>query len=470
MFVRTLAALCALWLTGCGAGAPAERARHLVLVSVDALGAKHVGAYGHSVPTTPYLDRLAEQGTLFEAAYTQQLWTLTSHLTMMTGLSPQAHGAGYEQPARPDVGTLAQALQAEGVTTATFVGAQGFMKPRYGLGRGFDTYVTRSANARLDNRRAFAWLKGQAERSRDDPGHRFFLFLHYYDVHSDAGTDVPYDSPNRLRFMPEGVRWRHPGDTAALGRLRKSGRVTEEDRQALHALYDAGVHFVDEQAIGGLMKVLAANGLAEETLLVVTSDHGDELFEHGDISHQQPYDEGARVPLVMRGPGVPAGRRVQGLAGLVDLMPTLLVQMGLEPPSGIEGVDLSPLLAGDAPVRDAVFVDGIMTGYRHYRSAAIVDEADGRYAWVGRVAAPPGELPRAFRLMPPAELYALGADPLQQRDVAAAEPERAARMGQRVIDWYVENDRLAGGLGETSPEPVLTDEERERLRQLGYGD
>jgi arylsulfatase A-like enzyme len=468
----------ALWTTLCaalwaGCGAPpelAQPARHAVLVSVDALSARHVGAYGHSPDTTPNLDALAREGALFESAYTQQLWTLTSHLTMMTGLAPQVHGAGHERPARTGVVTLAQHLKRAGFTTGAYVGAEGYMNARFGVGRGFETYVTRSANAPLDNRAAFEWLRTQAQLSREDPTHRFFLFLHYYDVHSDAGTDVPYDSPYRQRFMPAGVQWRHPGDTAALGRLRKSGTVNDEDRQALHALYDAGVFFVDERAIGPLMQLLEEEGLAEQTLLAVTSDHGDELFEHGSISHQQPYDEGARVPLVLRGPGVPPALRVESLAGLVDLMPTLMSLLGFEAPQRVQGLDLTPLLRGGPPVRDAVFVDGIMIGYRHYRSAAIVDEGATRYAWVGRVEAPAGESPRRFRHKPPAELYDLRSDPEQRHDLAATQPERVAALERRILAWYAEGEARVSGLGEIERQQILSDEDRERLRALGYGE
>lgn len=457
---------------GCGAREvePAATARHAVLVSLDALGARHVGAYGHARDTTPHLDALAARGTLFESAYTQQLWTLTSHLTMMTGLAPQVHGAGHERPARRGIVTLAQYLRRVGFTTGAYVGAAGYLDPRFGLGRGFETYVTRSANKPLDNRAAFQWLRAQAKRSRTDPEHRFFLFLHYFDVHSDAGTQVPYDSPYRQRFMPEGVQWQHPGDTADLGRLYRSGNVSDEDRQALHALYDAGVFFVDERAIGPIVKLLEDEGLAGETLLAITSDHGDELFEHGSISHQQPYDESARVPLVLRGPGVPVGLRVEALAGLVDLMPTFLSLLGLAPPENVQGRDLTPLLRGGPPVRDAVFVDGMMAGYRHYRSAAVVETDAGRYAWIGRVVAPPAASPRVFLHEPPAELYDLRADPEQTRDLAAEQPELAAALERRMLDWYAESEARRAGLGPVEREKILSDEERERLRALGYGE
>lgn len=470
--VAWAAAICVAALSACGPREPAPPpvARHAVLVSLDALGARHVGAYGHASDTTPHLDAIAREGALFESAYTQQLWTLTSHLTMMTGLVPQVHGAGHQRPARPGSVTLAQHLKRAGFETGAYVGAQGYMNARFGVGRGFDTYVTRSANKPLDNREAFAWLRGQAKRSREDPAHRFFLFLHYYDVHSDAGTRVPYDSPYPERFMPEGVRWQHLGDTAALGQLRKSGEVDDEDRQALHALYDAGVFFVDERAIGPLMTLLQDEGLVDETLLAITSDHGDELFEHGSISHQQPYDEAARVPLVLRGPGVPAGLKVEPLVGLVDLMPTLMALLGFTPPAQVQGHDLTPLLRGEPVARDAVFIDGNMIGYRHYRSAAIVDRDDARYAWIGRVEATPGSAPRTFRHTAPAELYELRSDPEQSRDLAAENAAIAGELEARILAWYAESEARVARLGEAPREQVLSDEDRERLRALGYGE
>ena len=459
--------IAALLLFGCFRE-PEGPARHAVLVSLDALGARHVGTYGHVPDTTPQLDAIAADGAVFENAYTQQLWTLTSHLTMMTGLSPRAHGAGHQQPARPGIQTLAQRLRSQGFSTGSFVGAGGYMDGRFGLGRGFETYVTRDASSPLDNKRAFAWLRDQAAKARSDPDHRFFLFLHYYDVHSDAGTAVPYDSPYPERFMPEGVAWRHPGGTLSLAALR--GRTTTEDLQALEALYDASVFFVDENAVGEIARVLEEEGLADETLLVVTSDHGEELFEHGDFSHMQPYDEGARVPLVLRGPGVPRGLRVPGLAGLVDLTPTILSLLGFAPPTHIQGKDLSPLLRGGSSVRDAVFVDGIMVNLAHYPSAAVVQDGDERLAWVGRIETRETEAGTRFAPGPAAELYDLVADPRQTRDLAEERPGRTAEIGGQILDWYRKSDRFAGGLGTTGKQPILSESEEESLRALGYGD
>jgi arylsulfatase A-like enzyme len=294
---------------------PADAPRHLVLISVDTLGAKHVGAYGHTRDTSPAIDALARRGVLFEHAYTQQVWTLTAHLSLMTSLNPQAHGASERRAAWPAAPTLPAVLSGAGFETAAFTGVGGYMSPRYGLGRGFRRYAIGATHDARDDARRIAWLREQAERAARDPGHRFFLFSHYFDVHSDVGTDVPYAAPeaDARRYLdevlPDGESWGRRGDTDLLIELEKSGAATERDRAVIGALYDAGVRYTDREGVGRLLAAIDALGLAASTLVVLTSDHGEEIFEHGKVSHQQPFDETARIPLVFAGPGVPEGVR-----------------------------------------------------------------------------------------------------------------------------------------------------------------
>jgi arylsulfatase A-like enzyme len=234
---------------------PPPGIRNVVLISIDALGAKHVSAYGYPRRTTPRLDREAMQGTLFMNATTNQVWTLTSHLTMLTGLYPQAHGASEKQPAVAGATSLAQILRDEGFRTAAFVGAGGYMRPDFGLGRGFERYVLGKQKAELDNRPRIAWIQQQAVLRRQDPLHRFFLFAHYYDVHSDEGTSVPYaaPAPHGLRFLDGELDWERRGDTALLIELQKSGPVSQRDREVLSALYDGGVYYTDQFALAPLL-------------------------------------------------------------------------------------------------------------------------------------------------------------------------------------------------------------------------
>jgi len=455
---------------------PIEGPRHVVIVSLDALGARHVGAYGYPLPTTPRLDELAREGVLFEHAYTQQVWTLTSHVTMLTGLYPQAHGTSQKTPAREGIPHLAEILHARGFETAAFVGEAGYLEPRFGMGRGFDRYEILSLPARVANATRLAWLDEQAERARRDPAHRFFLFAHYYDVHSDIDTRYPYASPPRYRerFWPRGLDWDRHGDTGLLEQLQKEG-ASATDRRAVTALYDASVAYCDEHCLGALLDRLDALGLARDTLLIVTSDHGEEIFEHGMCSHQQPYEETSRVPLVVRGPQLSAGRRSAATAQHVDLLPTVLSLLRLPVPEAVQGVDLSPWLRAGAetpspPGRDA-FVDGIFGALPHvywrYPSAVVSQSEEGRFALVASVDY--DERPEGYRfsLAGPAELYDLVADPRQETDLRKRRPELARRLTGRLLDWYAANEAIAAPHREGGRQ-MLDAAERERLRALGY--
>ena len=186
---------------------------------------------------------------------------------------------------------------------------------------------------------------------------------------------MPYHvpAPDGRRFLPPGPAWDRSGGSDLLIRLKREG-PTERDVEFLTAYYDAGVRYVDEHGLGPLLAALDELGLADDTLLVLTADHGEEIFEHGSVLHGYPYDETARVPLVFRGPGIPTGRRVPQLAALVDLMPTILSLLSLPIPEHVQGRDLGPLLRGAGPVNDAVYVDG---GGAAYPSSVIAD-LDGR--------------------------------------------------------------------------------------------
>ncbi len=473
----------------CGGDSATTRSgepRHLVLISVDTLGARHVGAYGHTRDTSPAIDALAARGVLFENAYTQQVWTLTAHITMMTSLHPQAHGASERRAAWPGIPTLAGTLADAGFDTAAFTGVGAYMNPRFGLGRGFDTYdIGRSHDERDDSVR-LDWLRAQAAAAAADPTHRFFLFAHYFDVHSDVGTDVPYVAPAEdaepylAEVLAEGETWSRRGDTDLLIELEKSGEASERDRAVIGALYDAGVRYTDREAVGRLLRAIDELGLAESTLVVLTSDHGEEIFEHGMVSHQQPYDETARVPLVFAGPGIPQNERFGELVELVDVMPTVLSLLDVTPPMGMQGRDLSPLWKGGAIDARAAHVDGLFGGLPHMKwryPSAITRVVDGvRYSYVGKVHEEKREDgSRRFFMYTEGELYDLDADPAQSHDLAGERPLLAERMRKSLLGWYDVNERVARRLegraraaGQEARVPAPTDDEADQLRALGY--
>lgn len=466
-----------LHLIAGGCSRPQPEIRNVVLVSLDTLGAKHVSAYGYERDTTPNLDRLAAEGTLFEYAYTPQVWTMTAHLSMMNGLYPLAHGASQTRRVSPGAIPLPEILAQHGFATAAFMGAGGFAGPDYGLDRGFEVFSTGEVRAESDNLKTFAWLEQQARLREEQPDHRFFLLAHYYDVHSEISGSVPYWAPPpfQRRYLPGGPTWFRPGATNLLERLEKEG-AGAEDRRNVNALYDGGVRHVDERGLGPLVDRLEQLGLLDETLLVVTADHGEEIFEHGSALHKQPYEETARVPLVMRGPGVPAGRRVAGTVELVDLMPTVLSLLGLPVPDRVQGKDRSGLLRAGAPQpAGEAFVDGIFGAvppHLYHKPSSVIREIDGvRWSYVNTVYAREEAGRGVFETRGPGELYRHDRDPGQERNVAAEHPEVARELEQRLLAWYVENDELSRQLGQAPVDGhLLGPEERARLKALGYAE
>ncbi len=473
---RALAIAAVVVALGCG-GSPSQAPRHLVLVSLDTLSAKHVGAYGYGRDTTPNLDALARDGVLFENAYTPQAWTLTAHASLLTGLYPAAHGAGRKESLSSGAITLAEYLKGNGFRTVGLFGRVGWLSSRYGFGRGFDRY--QSAGARTDAHDRFLdrFFQRQAEILDDEPLHRFFLFVHYYEPHSDVGTAVPYWAPDpyRLRYLGGTLDWKHRGDTKLLTRLQAEGAVTERDREVITALYDGGVRYTDEARLGRLLLALRESGLADDTLLVVTSDHGEEMFQHGKCSHQQPYEEIARVPLVMRGPGLPRGLRVPEVVELVDVMPTVLSLLGLPAVEGLQGRDLVPRVRGGTLPPRPAHVDGILGSSEpllSHNQSALVARVDGRrWSYVGRFEATPGDRGRRFRPDPDRELYLLDEDPDQTENLADAYPEVASRLEAMLLEWYDANEAHRHRIGAPEKqEDMLDAEQREQLRALGYAE
>lgn len=450
--------------------------RNVIVVSLDTLGAKRVGAYGYERDTTPNLDRLATEGTLFENAYTPQVWTMSAHISMMTGLYPLAHGAARKRASSPAATALPEVLGEAGFTTGAFLGAAGYADKTFGLGRGFDAYMTGLMNAEYDNKKLFKWLDKQAELQKKDPGHRFFALAHWYDVHSELRGDLPYTAPEpyRLRYLPEGLDWPRKGASKLLQKLEEDG-TTEQDRHVISGLHDGGIRFTDEEALGALVEKLEELGLLDETLLVITSDHGEEIFEHGAALHSQPYEETARVPLILYGPGIPRGRRVPQLVELIDIMPTVLSLLGLPTPEHVQGHDLTPLLRdGGSIPREQAYVSGLFGAvepFLMHKQSKIVRDVDGvRWAYVNTVHHDGDEGTRSFETRTPGELYRLNDDPDQRKNVAADHPELARELEQALLAWYAENDSLAGKLGQRKSwgKAKLTKKQRERLKALGY--
>ena len=406
----------------------------VILVSIDTLRADHLGCYGYPLATSPSIDRFRRDAVLFEHAIAQAPSTLPSHASLLTSLVPPHHGASFARRTAlpPVLLTLAEVLRARGWATAAFTDG-GQLAPRFGLQQGFQTYKVLNWD-RLHRilLRAAHWLDERA-------GEKFFLFLHTYEPHA------PYDAgPEYLRHFERGYRGSLPPvvSDALLGAINRSERsLTPADLAHVVHAYDAQIRSVDE-AFGHMLVYLRKRGLYERALIIVTSDHGEELGERGGVgvhSHTL-FDELLRVPLLIKLPrGRAAGATVRAQVRSIDIAPTILEALGVPAPAAFEGRSLLALLDGSpARPRESFSARDRVAGFEVY---ALRTE---RWKLFGAL------------------LFDLAADPEERIDVAARFPAVVADLDQKRRHWL--------GLRKRPPAvPVRVDPETQaRLRALGY--
>ena len=472
LFVHRLVLVCfgvaGLALLGAGFGALSPGSKpaaphgrpNILLISIDSLRRDHVGSYGYPRPTTPHLDALAQEGVRFDTAVSPTSWTLPSHVTLLTALPIRVHQVHVSSERfTKRVLTLAEVLSQEGYTTSGIVGGS-YLDAGYGFAQGFDDYddytvVNRDRNkpdghvtSPMSLRLASEWLASWAASQQPRP---FFLFLHMWDVHYSYDPPPPYDT----MFDPD-----YEGDIVASPYMRNrriNARMDPRDLEHVMALYDGEIRHTDDH-LGRLFDSLKGLGAFDDTIIVVTSDHGDEFFEHGKKGHgQNLFDSVLRIPLLMRYPSkIPAGRVVEGQVRLMDVAPTILGLAGIEPPADFgyareDGPhpyrDLTPLLEGEPggkPPPLVAFGDlyGSLISLRT-RDAKIIRSLDD-----------PEQVQRYDLLSDPAEKDNLFGD-----DNAAIDALLAAELGK----WLgVEHQEDLTAPMELDPEQVRI------LRSLGY--
>jgi arylsulfatase A-like enzyme/tetratricopeptide (TPR) repeat protein len=398
-------------------------AKHLVLVTIDTLRADRVGVYGATTVATPNLDRLAREGALAFQATVPVPLTRPSHISLFTGLYPAEHGIrdNVSPPLASDVPVLAELLQHRGFTTAGFVSSIVLSK-QSGLGRGFALYSDRfeigEDDARFLNtiqRRGDVVVEEAVKWIAAGTPERKFAWVHLYDPHDPYEPPEPYASQYRDRPYDGEVAW-------------------------------------SDELVGRLDAALAAAGMRENTLLVVTSDHGEGLEEHGEAVHGFfIYETTLRVPFIMRGPGIRPGTKVETLVRGVDVLPTVLDLLDLtEGTPAVSGRSVEPALNG-VPMDDEPAFAESLTPLVHYGWSDLRALRDGRWKYI---------------LAPRPELYDLDIDPGELRNLAEREPARARALRAGLEERLrVERDRVrAPGNANASVPPDLL----EKLGALGY--
>ena len=424
---------------GCERGSRDEpgRARpNVVVITVDTLRADRLGCYGFERARTPHIDKLAAEGVLAEHAIAPAPTTLPSHTSIFTGLQPPAHGVRDNGSFLvPDEAlTLAERLKAEGYRTQAFISAM-VLHRMYNLNQGFDGYddqlwgggdradiaLMRERSGQRTMDLVLQWLGRAAASSKDKP---FFLWVHLFDPHA------PYDPP-------------------------------ASDAKAAPTPYDGEIASVDRQ-IGRFVEALRQKDALDDTIVVFTSDHGESLGEHGEATHAVfIYESTVHVPLILRYPRkLPAGKIYPGPARLVDIMPTILGLLGVEP-SASQGTDLSGPFAGSAPPPTFAQYSESLHPELEYGMAPLYGVRVGDWTYI--------QAPRP-------ELYDRAKDPGETRNLlepsaAASDPGGASAAGAQAMKLDHELSKTLGELERLALAPKakpLDEDTADMLRALGY--
>jgi arylsulfatase A-like enzyme len=467
-------------------GAPAVRQRVaetkapqvVILVQGDTLRTDHLDAYGYERATAPTLTRLAHEGALFRRAFSQTGWTKASAPSVLTSLYPSTHGVHKFGDRLPSSATtIAEAYRQAGYATASFSSVV-FTGAFSNLHQGFEeVHEVESTAGRAGPEggktareyvdRATEWL----EAHRDVPS---FVFLHFMDPHSPYVPNRPYDSTwadptkrgeyvRQQKALKEFIASPNMALRAMATReeLTRAGLDPEWFIRYSKDWYDGSILGMDRE-LSRLMERVEGLGLRDRTVFAFYADHGEEFHEHGEMFHgQSVYGEMIHVPLVVWAPGrVPAGTDVQETVELIDVMPTLLDLSGLDRPRSMQGASLRPLLGAGGWTPRPAFAEKQPNGGSDARAAAeIYAMVDGRWKLIHNAVRGEGR--------PEFELFDAEADPLDQHDVAALNPDVVARLTRSLDAW--QRGARAARLrpdGETAKD--MSAEQLEHLRSLGY--
>jgi len=405
-----------------------EDQRNLVLISLDTLRADHVSGYGYRRPTTPEIDaRLLQRGTTFTDVISTFPQTDISHLSMMSGLYPAAQPTRGRISSGDRLELLAERLQTAGFETAAYT-EDALISGAFGFWFGFDTFTERTFAHADRGRPTFEdgvrFLASHRNR-------RFFLFLHTYKTHDPYVASAPYDA-----LWSEPQQWNEGGPAP----------LVPPQHRPLVDRYDRTIREADA-LVATLLDALENLGLAERTLVVLLSDHGESFGEHGMTGHGfTPHMEQLIVPLVLRGPGIPPGLRIRTPSSLVDVTPTLLDLLGLAPLEQSQGLSLKPALEGVALAPDRpLFFSWLRKdaeGVRH-----------GRWKF--------------HRTRAGHELFDLETDPQEWKPERAPEPP--ARETEILGKHAAESEERREGLSGGADGAHAIDEKTEKsLKALGY--
>ncbi len=392
--------------------------RNVLLISMDTTRADHLSCYRYHRKTTPCIDSIAEEGILFERVVAPVPLTMPSHSTMLTGTIPPHHGAHDNLSYALDSSqlTLAEILKDHGFSTLGIVSAA-VLDDRYGLDQGFDTYNDEFEDAIKDShvvqRRGDETSRLAVEWMKEHQDERFFMFIHFYDPHATYDPPEPFAS----RFQDDP--------------------------------YAGEIAFTDD-CIRHIIETLKELNLYDSTLIVITGDHGELLGQHGEAGHMYFIYQGALVvPLIFKVPGRNDPQRINSVAGVVDVTPTICSLLDIEMPIPVQGEDLSCYFDGDssADIDRYVYCESLTP--TKYLANSLLGIVGNRWKYI-QTTRP--------------ELYDLLVDPEEANNLCDEQPDVARDLRDRLSEMMEASVRDDRSTNRVRPDAVAI----EKLKSLGY--
>lgn len=422
---------------------------NVILITIDTLRADHVQCYGYSKNTSPNIDQLAEEGSLFLNTICQATTTPVSHASILTGLYPYHHGLRYlhggnNYKLKDTITTLAEMLKEDGYKTAAFISAFPLISERYNLSQGFEYYDedfiideytmncplcrqkglinTGKSQRRSDetNRKVFEWLENHY-------GERFFIWVHYFDPHDP------------IVIPPEEFLQKFP--------------PIQNKRSNTIEMYDVEIAYTDYQ-FGELWKKIKELGIDEKSLFILTSDHGEGLNDHGYWSHAEKlYQEQVHVPMIIRYSKLFRGKKISAITRTVDIVPTIMDVLYLPlSESRFDGISMLPHITGNQPVAD-------LMAYNETHYPKFLDNASPLFSVIDQK--------WKFVYYPEKEemnqLFDLKNDPVENKNVVVKHPKLVQKFKN-----YLKRENVFNR-DDSVPKPKSMEEDvLEKLRSLGY--
>ncbi len=355
LFVLSVATV--LTSEGCHNDRKPDAKPNLIMISIDTLRRDHLGCYGYWRNTSPHIDRLAEQGVIFDNAVSASSWTLPSHTSMLTGLYPSFHGLEDDGVTlSPKIETLAEKLNEMGYWTVGVI-SHIYVSSAFNLNRGFQVFDDSMIDEGSRNPIAEEVVDRTLEIMTSQVQQPYYLFVHFFDPHWDYTPPAPYDE----KFTSDDYEGSIDGTLPTFSQyVDGRQKISKADLRRLTALYDGEIAYVDAQ-IGRMLDELRQRGLMDNTTVALTSDHGEEFKDHGRLGHAiSLFRELVGVPFIISGhDAFPSGERRKDIVSPVDIFPTLLDLAGYKGERTTQGISLVESVISD---QRPVFAESIRYG------------------------------------------------------------------------------------------------------------